>query len=179
MTENMKSIILRHRKILLSDEVKTKHKLNEHEIISAATLPELDDAFTKKMHNFHTISELYAWSSSINYLNNINTPMIFINAKDDPIVPEALLKPIQEFSSEYNIAFYCCVLLFECEMCVFFLASKNSVLYLELAHGGHLGFYEGGLIYPNPVTWLDRALVALVGSLVLNHNEGVVKSSAA
>lgn len=56
---------------------------------------------------------------------------------------------------------------------------KNGVLYLELAHGGHLGFYEGGLIYPNPVTWLDRALVALVGSLVMNYNESVMKSSAA
>lgn len=96
----MKSIILRHRKILLSDEIKIKHNLNEHEIISAATLPELDDAFTKKMHNFQTITELYAWSSSINYLNNINTPIIFINAKDDPIVPEPLLKPIQEFASK-------------------------------------------------------------------------------
>lgn len=51
-------------------------------------------------------------------------------------------------------------------------------MYLELAHGGHLGFYEGGLIYPNPVTWLDRALVALVGGLVLNHNESILKSSA-
>lgn len=58
-----------------------------------------------------------------------------------------------------------------------FLVSKNSVLYLEVAHGGHLGFYEGGLIYPNPVTWLDRALVALVGSLVLNHSESGVKSA--
>lgn len=57
------------------------------------------------------------------------------------------------------------------------LASKNSILYLELAHGGHLGFYEGGLIYPNPVTWLDRALVALIGSLVLNHNESGMKSA--
>lgn len=102
MTENMKSIILRHRNILLSDETKNKHKLNEHEIISAATLPELDDAYTRKIHNFQTITELYAWSSSINYLNNINLPMIFINAKDDPIVPEPLLKPIQEFAS------WCC-----------------------------------------------------------------------
>lgn len=56
---------------------------------------------------------------------------------------------------------------------------KNNVLYLELAHGGHLGFYEGGMIYPNPVTWLDRALVALIGSLVLNHNESAMKKSAA
>lgn len=155
--------------------MKNRYKLNEHEIISAATLPELDDAYTKKTHNFQTISELYAWSSSINYLNNINSPMIFINAKDDPIVPEPLLKPIQEFASWSQEDFLSIVTSKTCLLSV----SKNSILYLELAHGGHLGFYEGGLIYPNPVTWLDRALVALVGSLVLNHNESVMKTSTA
>lgn len=50
------------------------------------------------------------------------------------------------------------------------------MLYLELAHGGHLGFYEGGLIYPNPVTWLDRALVALIGSLSLYHDDSRMKN---
>lgn len=98
MTENMKNIILRHRTVLLSDENKNRHKLNEHEIISAATLPELDDAYTRKVHNFKTISELYSWSSSINYLNNINVPMMFINSLDDPIIPEKLLDPIRKFA---------------------------------------------------------------------------------
>lgn len=95
----MKNIILRHRHILLAEDVRERHMLNEHEIVSAATLPELDDAYTRKVHNFHSIKELYAWSSSINYLHNIKTPMVFINSKDDPIVPEPLLEPIRQFSS--------------------------------------------------------------------------------
>lgn len=97
----MKSIILRHRHVLLTEEMKHRHKLNEHEIISAATLPELDDAYTRRVHNFNTITELYSWSSSVNYLNNIETPMVFINAKDDPIVPEPLLEPIKSFACKY------------------------------------------------------------------------------
>lgn len=153
MTENMKNIILRHRKVLLSDEIKQKYNLNEHEIISAATLPDLDEAYTRRVLNFKSIKEFYNWCSSINYLNTIEVPMVFINAKDDPIVPEPLLEPIKKFAQE-----------------------KNQVAYVEVAHGGHLGFYEGGLIYPNPVTWLDRTLVAIVGSLVLNYDTSLIKT---
>lgn len=68
----------------------------------------------------------------------------------------------------------CTVLYFTCT----FPVEHGNTLYLELAHGGHLGFYEGGLVYPNPVTWLDRALVALVGSLALVNADTTLKSSA-
>jgi abhydrolase domain-containing protein 2 len=47
MTETMKSIILKHRRVLLHDDVKQRWSLNEREIIAAATLPELDDAYTR------------------------------------------------------------------------------------------------------------------------------------
>ncbi|XP_059618666.1 abhydrolase domain-containing protein 2 [Phlebotomus argentipes] len=156
MTENVKQIIMKHRQMLLSDDVKQRCKLNERDIVAAATLPELDEAYTRRVHNFQSVKELYNWSSCINYLQNIDTPMVFFNAKDDPLVPEDLLKPIREFASE-----------------------KSHTMYVELAHGGHLGFYEGGLIYPNPVTWLDRALVAVIGGLVLAHNDFQSKSRAA
>lgn len=106
MTENMKNIILRHRHVLLSEEMKSRHKLNELEIISAATLPELDEAYTRRVHDFNSIGELYSWCSSINYLTNINKPMIFINALDDPIVPEALLAPVKTISSKFFFLFY-------------------------------------------------------------------------
>lgn len=62
---------------------------------------------------------------------------------------------------------------------IFIAANTPSTLYVELAHGGHLGFYEGGMIYPNPVTWLDRAVVAIVGGIVLaNHDKFHPKSMA-
>jgi hypothetical protein len=38
-------------------------------------------------------------------------------------------------------------------------------LYIEQKYGGHLGFYEGGLIYPNPLTWLDRTVVDIANAL--------------
>ncbi|XP_020279159.1 abhydrolase domain-containing protein 2 [Pseudomyrmex gracilis] len=154
MTESMKNLILKHKNMLLSEEMKQRWNLNERDIISAATLPELDEAYTRKVHNFRSVQEMYTWSSCAFYLDNLTTPMVFINALDDPIVPEVLLNPIKEHA-----------------------ASHPNTLYIELAHGGHLGFYEGGLLYPNPITWLDKTLVSLVGSLALAHADKALKVS--
>lgn len=104
LTENVKSIIMKHKKVLLSDEVKRRFNLNEREIAAAATLPELDDAYTRKIHNFPSTYDMYKWSSCINYLSNIEKPIIFINALDDPLVPEILLQPIRDFTGEINIS---------------------------------------------------------------------------
>lgn len=49
MSESVKNIILKHKNILLSEDVKQRHNLNERDIISAATLPELDEAYTRKV----------------------------------------------------------------------------------------------------------------------------------
>lgn len=63
----------------------------------------------RKVHGFESVADLYKWSSSAFYLKNIKTPMIFINARDDPIVPEPLLPLIREFVSKY--IFYCPIIL--------------------------------------------------------------------
>lgn len=57
--------------------------------------------------------------------------------------------------------------------------SRDKAMYLELTHGGHLGFYEGGLIYANPVNWLDRALVGLAGGLLMTHMKCSPKDTSA
>lgn len=106
MTENMKNIILKHRHVLLSEECRQRHNLNERDIIAAATLPELDEAYTRRVFNFASTQELYKWSSSLNYLDNIEKPMIFINAKDDPLVPEDLLPPIKDFAGKLCTQIY-------------------------------------------------------------------------
>ncbi|XP_077285760.1 abhydrolase domain-containing protein 2 [Arctopsyche grandis] len=148
MTDNYRNIITRHKHVLLSEEVRKRFQLSENSIVSAGTLPDLDEAYTRRIFNFNSVSDLYFWSSSINYLENIKTPMVFINARDDPLVPDPLLDPIREFAN-----------------------SRDKVVFVELSHGGHLGFYEGGALYPNPVTWLDRAIVAITGGLVLSHHK--------
>ncbi|KAG5666442.1 hypothetical protein PVAND_014470 [Polypedilum vanderplanki] len=155
LTENVKSIIMKHRHILLSDDVKRRLNLNEREIAAAATLQQLDESYTCKVHNFSSTNELYKWSSCINYLKNIEKPIIFINSLDDPLVPDDLLKPIRKFAETHP-----------------------KVLYIESTHGGHLGFYEGGLINPNPLTWLDRILVSLLGGIAFANSDSLLKKQS-
>lgn len=33
-------------------------------------------------------------------------------------------------------------------------------------HGGHLGFFEGGYITPDTITWLDRAIIEFANAAV-------------
>lgn len=100
MTENVKQIIRKHKHILLSEEVKKKYDINESDISYALTLPDLDEVYTRKIHNFPTVHELYQWSSSLNWLALIKKPMVFINSKDDPLIPEVLLEPIKAHASK-------------------------------------------------------------------------------
>lgn len=52
-----------------------------------------------------------------------------------------------------------------------FLGTREKSAFILLSHGGHLGFHEGGLLSTNPVSWLDRALIGLVGALVLSQSD--------
>lgn len=47
MTENMRSVILRHKEALLTEEVKRRYNIDERRVLSAATLPELDEVYTR------------------------------------------------------------------------------------------------------------------------------------
>jgi len=40
-----------------------------------------------------------------------------------------------------------------------FSASRRDVIFAKTQHGGHLGFFEGGLVYPDTITWLDKIVV--------------------
>lgn len=103
MTENVKQIIRKHKHVLLSEDVKKKYDINESDVQYALTLPDLDEVYTRKIHNFPSVNELYQWSSSLNYLSFIKKPMVFINSKDDPLIPEVLLEPIKKHASKLTV----------------------------------------------------------------------------
>merc|ERR1712007_409860 len=88
MTENMKRLLMAHHQHVLHDDVKSKYQLNERQIMSAAILPEFDEAYTRRLEGFETVEDFYRSSSCCHHLDNISVPIVFINAEDDPLVPD-------------------------------------------------------------------------------------------
>ena len=43
---------------------------------------------------------------------------------------------------------------------------RDNVIFALTHHGGHLGYFEGGLVLPNSVTWLDRVIVEFSSALL-------------
>ena len=47
MTENMKRVLMAHQQVVLHEDVKSRFQLCERTIMSAANLPEFDEAYTR------------------------------------------------------------------------------------------------------------------------------------
>ena len=148
MTENIRSILRRWQQQLFTEEVKQKYEINDRAIWSAGTLVELDEAYTRRIGGYSNLDEFYRKSSCTSVWNNIKIPMVFVNAVDDPIVPPKLLQFVRKAAG-----------------------TKDNFMYVEQKYGGHLGFYEGGLIYPNSLTWLDRLVCQLSDALVIYSSD--------
>ncbi|MGA1225991.1 MAG: YheT family hydrolase [Tamlana sp.] len=100
------------------------NKLSLDEINSIKTLLDLDNVYTSKAHGFKDALDYYEKSSSLQFLPNIKTPTLIINALNDSfLAPECF--PIKE-------------------------AKNNPNLFLEMPnHGGHVGFISRNNSYYN------------------------------
>ena len=43
-------------------------------------------------------------------------------------------------------------------------------------HGGHLGYFEGGILQPNNITWLDRAIIEYADAVTSLYVDGHLMS---
>ena len=91
---------------------------------SITTLRDFDEVYTSKAHGFKDAAEYYAKCSCRQFLPNIKTPTLIINALNDSFLsPECY--PVKE-------------------------AKTNANLYLEMPkHGGHVGFIGKKNVYYN------------------------------
>lgn len=109
---------------LLRKKERFPEKFKGRDINEIKTLKDFDDFYTSKAHGFADALDYYEKASSLQYLSNIKTPTLIINAKNDSFLsPECF--PIKE-------------------------ARENGHLHLEITdYGGHVGFYDKRNLYYN------------------------------
>ena len=113
----------------LIERLKEKQKqfpnhLSVEAINSIKTLKDFDDVYTSKAHGFKNALDYYEKCSSLQFLHNVKTPTLIINALNDSFLsPECY--PVKQ-------------------------AKANLNLYLEMPqYGGHVGFIDKNNIYYN------------------------------
>tara|TARA_R110002049_G_scaffold248695_4_gene423167 strand:+ start:4356 stop:5321 length:966 start_codon:yes stop_codon:yes gene_type:complete len=111
-------------------------KLSLDAVNSIKTLKDFDDVYTAKAHGFKDALDYYEKCSSLQFLPNIKTPTLIINALNDSFLsPECF--PVKE-------------------------AKSNPKLHLEMPkHGGHVGFIDKGNVYYNEKRALEFAKTML------------------
>ena len=86
--------------------------------MGARTFAEFDDWVTAPLHGFKGMQDYYDKCSSVRFLNGIERPTLIINALDDPFMTPDVIPKDDQLS--------------------------ESVALEVAAHGGHVGFIDGG-----------------------------------
>jgi predicted alpha/beta-fold hydrolase len=116
---------LKHLKASLKKKIdKFPNNMSIESFNSIKTLRDFDNIYTSKAHGFIDGADYYKQCSSLQFLPNIKTPTLIINALNDSFLsPECY--PVRE-------------------------AKHNENLFLEMPeHGGHVGFIDRNGVYYN------------------------------
>uniref|UniRef100_A0A2D4J329 AB hydrolase-1 domain-containing protein n=1 Tax=Micrurus lemniscatus lemniscatus TaxID=129467 RepID=A0A2D4J329_MICLE len=103
---------------------------------TATSLMQIDDSIMRKFHGYGSLREYYEQESCLHYLHRIFVPLLLVNAADDPLVHDSLLSIPRALSEK-----------------------RENVMFVLPLHGGHLGFFEGSVLFPEPLTWMDKLVV--------------------
>ncbi|XP_032829856.1 monoacylglycerol lipase ABHD2 [Petromyzon marinus] len=140
MADNMKRIILSHKELLLGDgngkRPSCLQEMDFNRLYTATSLMQIDDVIMRKFHGYSTLQDYYEKESCAPFLQNIKVPMLLVNALDDPIVHSSLLVIPRTLAEK-----------------------KENVMFALTLHGGHLGYFEGAVLLPEPLTWMDKLIV--------------------
>ena len=104
-------------------------KISDEAIKKIVTLKDFDDVYTSKAHGFKDALDYYEKSSCLQFLTNIKTPVLLLNAANDSFLGSECY-PIE-------------------------IAKQNDHLFLEISkYGGHVGFYGA-----NNVTYSEKRVI--------------------
>jgi uncharacterized protein len=102
--------------------------MNRERIIASKNFFDFDDEVTAKINGFADCYDYWEKSSCKKFLADVRTPLLLVNALNDPFLPaHALARPGQ--------------------------VSRDVKIYYP-KHGGHVGFLQGG--FPGNLAWLPN-----------------------
>ena len=114
--------------------------VDDHLCRTATSIRQLDEGVTRRQYGYASVDEYYENASSDQRLGMVETPLLCLNAYDDPIAPGAsLIRALRNARDNPN------------------------VLLGITAHGGHLGWCERGDPWGGS-TWVERATCGFLES---------------
>ncbi|GLD72354.1 monoacylglycerol lipase ABHD2-B-like protein [Lates japonicus] len=136
LADNMKKLILSHRSSLLGMSSSNIGDADLSRLYAATSLMQIDDSIMRKFHGYSSLKEYYEKESCVHYIHKVTVPLLLVNSSDDPLVHQSLLAIPRTLSEK-----------------------MPNVIFVLTQHGGHLGFFEGAVLFPQPLTWMDKVIV--------------------
>lgn len=136
LADNMKKIILSHRSTLLGMSLSNIGEADMSRLCAATSLMQIDDSIMRKFHGYSSLKEYYEKESCVHYIDNVTVPLLLVNSSDDPLIHQSLLAIPRTLAEK-----------------------MPNVMFALTQHGGHLGFFEGAVLFPLPLTWMDKFIV--------------------
>ncbi|XP_071400820.1 monoacylglycerol lipase ABHD2-like [Centroberyx affinis] len=144
MADNMKKLILSHRGSLFGMNSSKMEDADLSRLYTATSLMQIDDSIMRKFHGYSSLKEYYEKDSCVQYIHNVTVPLLLVNSSDDPLVHQSLLAIPRSLAEK-----------------------KPNVIFALTQHGGHLGFFEGAVLFPHPLTWMDKVIVDYADAICL------------
>ncbi|KAJ3083635.1 alpha/beta-hydrolase [Rhizoclosmatium globosum] len=129
-----------HLKVFMDnlDHASFAEPIDADKALNSTYLHEFDDAITRRVLGFRSVSEYYRKGSSSQYILDIRVPTLILSDIDDPIVASDLI-PFSDV-----------------------LGNPNVIL-ATTKRGGHLGWFEGVF---KPTRWFPKPVMEFVNALL-------------
>ncbi|XP_053282532.1 monoacylglycerol lipase ABHD2 [Pleuronectes platessa] len=142
LADNMKKLILSHRSSLLEMSSSCIGDADLIKLCAATSLMQIDDSIMRKFHGYSSLKEYYDKDSCVHYINKVTVPLLLVNSSDDPLIHQSLLAIPRSLAEK-----------------------MPNVIFALTQHGGHLGFFEGAVLFPQPLTWMDKVIVEYTNAM--------------
>ena len=77
---------------------------NETKLWSVNSMKDFDEHFTSRVMGFESAMDMYRWTSCSELMYQIrDLPMLFVNTKDDPLVPEHLHSIPKKYTGKFIV----------------------------------------------------------------------------